>query len=175
MACDDAEHSSEGKGGGDTVNGINLFASFASKPDEALLTLSSSSLSSLSWQRGNRLTSTAKNLPGNEPAPPWEQTTNRRDGTRKSSEADNGARRRTHPLFSSGIAHGDNDDDVVDRAGAAVRRRRDGKRIERRKLVERWHAFADPDAPIEQRRFQVLILAWLHARCQEPVVHRAMG
>jgi hypothetical protein len=37
------------------------------------------------------------------------------------------------------------------------------RRIERRKLVDRWQPFADTHAPIEQRRFQVLVVARLHA------------
>lgn len=40
--------------------------------------------------------------------------------------------------------------------------------------IHKWHSFSDPSAPLEQRRFQVLIAARLHARCQESVVRTAM-
>ena len=41
-------------------------------------------------------------------------------------------------------------------------------------LIAKWHAFADPNAPIEQQRFQVLVASRIHARCQEKVVLQAM-
>lgn len=48
------------------------------------------------------------------------------------------------------------------------------KKYERQELISKWHKFADPNTPIEQQRFQVLVAARLHARCQEPVVLKAM-
>lgn len=44
----------------------------------------------------------------------------------------------------------------------------------RQELIKKWHSFSDATAPIEERRFQVLIAARIHARCQEPIVHKAM-
>jgi len=51
---------------------------------------------------------------------------------------------------------------------------RQKEKIERQNIIAKWHAFADPKAPNEQQRFQVLVAARLHARCQEPVVKKAM-
>ena len=48
------------------------------------------------------------------------------------------------------------------------------KKYERQELITKWHKFADQNIPIEQQRFQVLVAARLHARCQEPVVLKAM-
>jgi len=48
------------------------------------------------------------------------------------------------------------------------------KEEHRQVLIKKWHSFSDPTAPIEERRFQVLIAARIHARCQEPIVHKAM-
>jgi endonuclease III len=41
-------------------------------------------------------------------------------------------------------------------------------------ITRKWHSLADPTAPLEVRRFQVLVAARLHARCQEPSVRKAM-
>ena len=48
------------------------------------------------------------------------------------------------------------------------------KEEHRQELIKKWHSFSDPNAPIEVRRFQVLTAARIHARCQEPIVHKAM-
>lgn len=48
------------------------------------------------------------------------------------------------------------------------------KEEHRKELINKWHSFSDATAPIEERRFQVLIAARIHARCQEPIVHKAM-
>jgi hypothetical protein len=45
---------------------------------------------------------------------------------------------------------------------------------EQNKITRKWHSLADPDAPLEVRRYQVLLAARLHARCQEPTVRKAM-
>ena len=45
---------------------------------------------------------------------------------------------------------------------------------EQDKITKKWHSLADPDAPLEVRRYQVLLAARLHARCQEPTVRKAM-
>jgi endonuclease III len=44
----------------------------------------------------------------------------------------------------------------------------------RQELITKWHSFSDENAPLEERRFQVLIAARIHARCQEKVVSQAM-
>ena len=46
---------------------------------------------------------------------------------------------------------------------------------EQSKIVRKWHSMADPSAPLEIRRYQLLLAARLHARCQEPTVRKAMG
>ena len=38
----------------------------------------------------------------------------------------------------------------------------------------KWHSFVDEDAPIEIRRFQVLIAARVHCQAQDPTVRKAM-
>mmetsp|Transcript_30063 Transcript_30063/g.71548 ORF Transcript_30063/g.71548 Transcript_30063/m.71548 type:complete len:295 (-) Transcript_30063:10-894(-) len=48
------------------------------------------------------------------------------------------------------------------------------KREQRKILIAKWHSFASPTAPTEERRFQVLLAARLHARVQEPIVYKAM-
>lgn len=45
---------------------------------------------------------------------------------------------------------------------------------QRDKIRKKWQSLADPSAPLEVRRFQLLIAARLHARAQEPVVKAAM-
>lgn len=46
--------------------------------------------------------------------------------------------------------------------------------VDMKQLIAKWHAFADPNAPVEQQRFQLLVAARLHARCQEKVVLKTM-
>eukprot|EP00934_Nitzschia_sp_Nitz4_P005245 Nitzschia sp. Nitz4//scaffold64_size103689//81020//82057//NITZ4_004445-RA/size103689-processed-gene-0.107-mRNA-1//-1//CDS//3329556157//5235//frame0 len=46
---------------------------------------------------------------------------------------------------------------------------------EQEKIRQKWQSLADPNAPLEVRRFQVLLAARLHARCQEPTVRKAMA
>lgn len=169
-AGDDTERSAGERGEDDIVDDANPFASFAFDSKEAPLASSSS------CRRDHRRTST-ENLPAKEPVLRRKRTAKRRDATER-ARAEKSAIRKTHPLFSSGTIPGGDDATIVDAAARdeeGEARRRDGERIERRKLVERWHAFADPDAPIDQRRFQVLVAARLHARCQGPVVRVAMG
>jgi len=43
------------------------------------------------------------------------------------------------------------------------------------RVAKKWQSMADPDASLEVRRFQVLVAARLHARCQEPSVRKAMA
>jgi endonuclease III len=45
---------------------------------------------------------------------------------------------------------------------------------EKLRITKKWHSMADKTAPVEVRRFQVLVAARLHARCQEPTVRKAM-
>lgn len=47
--------------------------------------------------------------------------------------------------------------------------------VEQDKITQKWHSLADPSAPLEIRRFQILVAARLHARCQEPSVRKAMA
>ena len=42
------------------------------------------------------------------------------------------------------------------------------------KIVKKWHSLADSSAPLEVRRYQILLAARLHARCQEVTVRKAM-
>lgn len=50
----------------------------------------------------------------------------------------------------------------------------DCSKEEQERIVEKWHSLADPNASLVVRRFQVLVAARLHARCQEPVVRKCM-
>jgi endonuclease III len=50
----------------------------------------------------------------------------------------------------------------------------DCSKDEQERIVQKWHSLADSSAPLETRRFQVLVAARLHARCQEPVVRKCM-
>ena len=45
---------------------------------------------------------------------------------------------------------------------------------EQNKIIRKWHSMADPLASLEDRRYQILLAARLHARCQEPTVRKAM-
>jgi endonuclease III len=46
---------------------------------------------------------------------------------------------------------------------------------EKEKCLQKWHSFADEDAPLETQRFQVLIAARLHCQAQDKVVRNAMS
>lgn len=46
---------------------------------------------------------------------------------------------------------------------------------EQEKIVIKWLSLVDPSASLETRRFQVLLSALLHARCQEPSVRKAIS
>ncbi|VEU43383.1 unnamed protein product [Pseudo-nitzschia multistriata] len=45
---------------------------------------------------------------------------------------------------------------------------------EQSKIIRKWQSMADSSAPLEVRRYQVLLAARLHARCQEVTVRKAM-
>ena len=53
-------------------------------------------------------------------------------------------------------------------------RMKDLSTIEQEKIVEKWHSMVDPTASLEDRRFQLLVAARLHARCQDGPVRKAM-
>ena len=42
------------------------------------------------------------------------------------------------------------------------------------RVTRKWHSMADPSASLEDRRYQILLAARLHARCQEPTVRKAI-
>jgi endonuclease III-like uncharacterized protein len=46
---------------------------------------------------------------------------------------------------------------------------------DQQRVTKKWQSMADPHASLEVRRFQVLVAARLHARCQEPSVRKAMA
>ena len=50
----------------------------------------------------------------------------------------------------------------------------DMSKEEQDRITKKWHSLADPSAPLEVRRYQVLLATRLHARCQEPSVRKAM-
>jgi hypothetical protein len=52
---------------------------------------------------------------------------------------------------------------------------RDISKEEQARITRKWHSMANPQAPLEVRRYQVLLAARLHARCQEPTVRKAMA
>lgn len=45
---------------------------------------------------------------------------------------------------------------------------------EQARVRTKWHGLADPSAPLETKRFQVMVASRLHARCQESVVRKCM-
>ena len=45
---------------------------------------------------------------------------------------------------------------------------------EQNRIVQKWHSLIDPKASLEDGRFQMLVAARLHARCQEGPVRQAM-
>jgi hypothetical protein len=53
-------------------------------------------------------------------------------------------------------------------------RMKDVPEKEQVKIVHKWHTMADPSASLEDKRFQVLVAARLHARCQDGPVRKAM-
>lgn len=46
---------------------------------------------------------------------------------------------------------------------------------EQERITKKWHSLVDATATLEVRRFQTLLAARLHARCQEPCVRKAMA
>ncbi len=46
---------------------------------------------------------------------------------------------------------------------------------EKQKFLKKWHSFADHDAPLETRRFQVLVACRLHCQAHESVVRSAFA
>jgi len=42
------------------------------------------------------------------------------------------------------------------------------------RIIRKWHSMADPLASLEVRRYQILLAARLHARCQETTVRKAI-
>eukprot|EP00980_Cylindrotheca_fusiformis_P005085 scaffold1080_cov195-Cylindrotheca_fusiformis.AAC.3 len=46
---------------------------------------------------------------------------------------------------------------------------------EQERIRKKWHSLVDPTASLEVKRFQLLVAARLHARCQEASVHKAMN
>lgn len=53
-------------------------------------------------------------------------------------------------------------------------RMKDIAQDEQERIVKKWHSLVDPEASLEDRRFQVLVAARIHARCQEGQVRKAM-
>ena len=79
-----------------------------------------------------------------------------------------------HPFFSKTLSARNANQPLVQSAGVKTQQQTREVRETKSECIEKWQAFADPSAPLEQRRFQVLVAARLHARCQEPVVKEAM-
>ena len=46
--------------------------------------------------------------------------------------------------------------------------------VEQERILQKWHSLVDPSAPLEDKRFQMLVAARLHARCQDKAVRKAM-
>jgi len=154
----------------DIAQSVNPFASFAFVGGEAASTSSSSS----SWRTKKHTTSTNKSL-SKQPI-----TIKRKNDTNNSSSSVTTKKRKaqalSHPFFSK-TAITQNNTIRITKNPLSIRETAESKqneKIERQILISKWHSFADPNAPIEQRRFQVLVAARLHARCQEPVVLKAM-
>lgn len=46
---------------------------------------------------------------------------------------------------------------------------------EKERIRGKWHSLVDPEAPLEAKRFQMLVAARLHARCHRASVQKAMA
>jgi len=128
----------------------NPFAAFAFKADEA-----SSSISSTSWQSKKRtlqVPTTSSTARSQKKKAKQVKQSAKQDKAKKSWSV---AELQTQSTKTEGDEHLD-------------------KEEHRQELIKKWHSFSDPNAPIEERRFQVLIAARIHARCQEPMVYKAM-
>jgi len=156
---------SQEKGKADnTTKNDNPFASFAFTSGEA----SVPSFSSTSSWRSKKLSSHSKSASRNNKQTSHtnkqhKKRKNKNNGTSSLSVVTKKAKQPPpHSFFdkSSGGA-----EDII---------RCKDKKYERQELITKWHRFADPNIPIQQQRFQVLVAARLHARCQEPVVLKAM-
>jgi endonuclease III len=82
---------------------------------------------------------------------------------------------------SDGNNDGDNHDTKKIRASSKNEKKekefvkiRDISPEEQIKIIRKWHSMADPLASLEVRRYQVLLAARLHARCQEITVRKAV-
>jgi endonuclease III len=129
-------------------NDSNPFADFAFKGDEA-----SSSISSTSWQSKKRTSQIpTTSLTSQKKKVKQVKESKKQDNTKKSWSI-------TELQVQSTKTEGDEHLD---------------KEEHRQELIKKWHSFSDSNAPIEERRFQVLIAARIHARCQEPIVYKAM-
>ena len=153
----------------DIAQSVNPFASFAFVGGEALSTSSSSS----SWRTKKHTTSTNKSL-SKQPIKRRKNNTN--NSSLSVTTKKRKAQELSHPFFSKTTTTQNNTirtttNPLSDRETAESKQ---NEKIERQILISKWHSFADPNAPTEQRRFQVLVAARLHARCQEPVVLKAM-
>ena len=45
---------------------------------------------------------------------------------------------------------------------------------EQERIVRKWHSLVDPEAPLEDRRFEMVVAARLHAQCLEASVRQAL-
>ena len=148
------------EGKADTTKNDNPFASFAFTSGEASSIPSSSS----SWRSKKKLSHTnSKSSSHNN-----KQHTKRKNDNSISSSSSVVTKKVKQPHSFFNKSTGRSEDDII---------RCKDKKYERQELITKWHAFADPNpnVPIEQQRFQVLVAARLHARCQEPVVLKAMN
>ena len=131
-------------------NSDNQFASFAFAAGEASASASSSSWQSRQISRSNKLANT-------------QQHRKRKGNNTSSGISKKGKKTATKDKSKQHIYHKDTMEEIKN------------DKAERETLIKKWQAFADPNAPLEQKRFQVLVAARLHARCQEPVVMKAMN
>ena len=143
-----------------TTQNENPFASFAFTSGEASVPSSSSSSS---WRSKKKLSSHSKSSCHNNNKQHTKRKNNN-NGTSSLSVVTKKAKQPPpHSFFNK--CSGSGAEDII---------RCKDKKYERQELITKWHKFADPNISIEQQRFQVLVAARLHARCQEPVVLKAM-
>lgn len=160
MVVDNTKPSQDEGKADNTTKNDNPFASFAFTSGEASSVPSSSSSSS--WRSKKKLSHTnSKSSSHNNK----QHTKRKNDNNGISSSVVTKKAKQAPPHSFFNKSTGRSEDDII---------LCKNKKIERQELITKWHKFADRHAPIEQQRFQVLVAARLHARCQEPVVLKAM-
>ena len=160
---------------GDDVKNDNPFASFAFSAGEA--SSSTSSWRPSSTKRHRESTVTNKETSQTQSASRGEKDTalaNNQNQPSKKAKQSRSIFTKTAPKPKDRVNKTARALQSKQMTQSEIAEAKQNEKIERQILIETWHAFADPSAPIEQQRFQVLIAARIHAQCQEKMVTKAM-